>query len=411
MEAKRVPFYLGIDLNDRYAMISTFQPNMKEPSTISTILGSELYQIAVLLAKRKGLGQWYYGEDAVKMAKTSEMICVDALLRRALAGESIQLEGESYEAEELLVLFLKKLIQLSQKLGNPIYCDKLVITVERLTKENMELFWRIAPKLGFSREQFMVIDHRESFYYFALCQQDAICMHDVFLFEYEQDHLSYMGLSRNKRTRPQVVTIDEGSRTTMGEDRDADFLRVLQRAFDSRVVSSVFLSGEGFETDWMKNSKSFLCRGRRAFIGKNIFTQGACYAASVRAGDRPWPYIYMGENEMKFNICLMVKKQGKPVLFDLIEAGKNWFETSGECEVVLSGNTEIAFYKKLPNGTEAKLETLELTDLPRRPDRATRLRITAKPVADDKVEIIIRDLGFGEFFRSSDKSWRYTMSI
>lgn len=41
---------------------------------------------------------------------------------------------------------------------------------------------------------------------------------------------------------------------------------------------------------------------------------------------------------------------------------------------------------------------MELEDLPVRPDRTTRLRITASPVANDKIEVEIRDLGFGEFF-------------
>ena len=52
---------------------------------------------------------------------------------------------------------------------------------------------------------------------------------------------------------------------------------------------------------------------------------------------------------------------------------------------------------------------MELTDLPRRPDRTTRVRVVATPIADDKVSIEIRDLGFGEFFRGTDKVWKYTM--
>jgi hypothetical protein len=411
VEAKRTPYYLGIDLDDRFAMISYYQLNMGEPDTVSTVAGSEVYQIPVLLAKRKGLGQWYYGEDARRLAKTSEMICVDALLRRAVSHETIRMEDESFAAEELLTLFLKKLILLPQKLGNPIYCDRLVITVDHLTRENMELFWKIAPKLGFSREQFMVIDHKESFYYFALNQKPELWVHSVYLMECSANSLYYYALSRDVRTKPQVVSIAESSRQTLGADRDADFTKILQKAFDNKIISSVYLVGDGFDGEWMKNSLVLLCRGRRAFIGKNLYSKGACYAAFIRDRESEWPYIYMGENEMKFNISMKVKNQGKMEFFNLISAGRNWFETHGECEVVLSGDCEIDFWKQLPNSREAKIETLELNDLPARPDRTTRLRIKANPVADDKVEIEIRDLGFGELFRSTDKTWRYTMSI
>ena len=146
-------------------------------------------------------------------------------------------------------------------------------------------------------------------------------------------------------------------------------------------------------------------------MGRNLFSKGACYAArAVDLGDK-WKFIYMGENEMKFNLSLKVKNNGMISFFNMISAGKNWFEEKGSCEVILSGTHEIDFWKQLPNSREAKIETLELTDLPSRPDRTTRVRITAKPVADDKIEIELKDLGFGEFFRGTDKVWKYTMSM
>ena len=97
----RGPFYMGIDLNDKFAMVSYYQPNMEEPETVSTIAGGQRYQIPMILAKRKGIGQWYYGDEAQRLAKTCEMICVDNLLHRAVMGGNIQIESESYRAEEL----------------------------------------------------------------------------------------------------------------------------------------------------------------------------------------------------------------------------------------------------------------------------------------------------------------------
>ena len=412
MEQKRVPYYLGIDLTDQYAMIRFFQLNIRAPDTVSTVAGSGIYQIPLVLAKRKGLGQWYYGEDAKRLAKTSEVICIDFLLRRASLGESIHIEDETYPAEELLALFLKKIIALPQKLGNPVYCDRLVITVDRLSKENMELFWRIAPKIGFLKDQFMVIDHKESFYYFALNQKEELYLHDVYLFEYDQSGLYYYALTRDTRTTPQVVSIATSSRNVISEEnQDLDFLKVEQRAFENRIISSVYLVGDGFEGDWMKESLTYLCRGRRAFIGKNLYSKGACYAAAIRDMEDKWPYIYIGENEMKFNISIKVNNCGTMEFYNLISAGKNWFEISGECEVILDGKPEIDFWKQLPKSREAVIETLELTDIPKRPNKATRLRITAKPIADDKVEIEIKDMGFGELFRGTDKAWKYTMTM
>ncbi len=413
MEIKREPVILGIDLNHQYAMISYYQLNMKEPETISPIAGSQVYQIPALLAKRKMIGQWYYGEDARKMAKTSEVICVDALLKRAVAGEKIRMEEDTFEAWELLALFLKKVMELPLKLGNVTSCDKIVLSVERLSRENMEVFWKIAGKLGLKPEQFMVIDHKESFYYFALSQPESLWLHDVYLFEHDGKNIFSYGLKRNTRTKPQVISIKESIKLPMeeGDNKDQEFLQLLQRTFENQVISTIYLVGTGFEGDWLKNSLTYLCRGRRAFLGNNLYSKGACFAGAVREAEEHWNYIYMGENEMKFNLSLKVRDRGNLAFYTLISAGKNYFETRGVCEVILSGSGEIEFWKQLPNSREASIETLELTDLPSRPDRTTRLRITATPVSDEKIEVVIRDLGFGEIYRSTDKSWKYIMTM
>lgn len=411
MENNKNCYYLGIDLNDRYAMISYFQLNMKEPETVSTIAGSENFQIPLILAKRKELGQWYYGDEAKKMAQNPDMICVDQLMKRAVNGDKIVIDEETYPAEDLLTLFLSKIIALPQKLGNYSGFDKLVITVERLTKENMEMFWKIMPKLGLKPEQFMVIDHKESFYYFALNQKEELWLHDVYLFEFDKTNIRYFALKRNMRTTPQVITIEESPKKTMSGDLDIEFSRIIQKAFENKIISTVYLVGDGFDGEWMQSSLNILCRGRRAFVGKNLYSKGACFAAKARDLEDKWSFIYMGENEIKFNLSLKVKSKGALSFYNIISAGKNWFETKGQCEVILSDTTEIDFWKQLPNSREAKIETLELTDLPRRPDRTTRVRITATPVADDKIDIEIRDLGFGELFRSTDKVWNYTMTM
>lgn len=410
MENKR-NYYLGIDLNDKYAMISYFQLNMNEPETVSTIAGSENFQIPLILAKRKEIGQWYYGDEARKMAQNTDMICLDKLLSRAVNGDELVIDDETYPAEELLALFLNKITALPNKLGNTCDFDRLVITVDRLSKENMDMFWRIMPKLGLKPEQFMVIDHKESFYYFALSQKEDLWLHDVYLFEFDKTNIRYFSLKRSMRTTPQVVTIEESPKRTINGDPDIEFSRIIQKAFENKIISTVYLVGDGFDGGWMQSSLNILCKGRRAFVGKNLFSKGACYAAEVRDNEDKWRFIYMGENELKFNLSLKVKSKGALSFYNIISAGKNWFETKGQCEVILSDTTEIDFWKQLPNSREAKIETLELTDLPRRPDRTTRARITATPVADDKINIEIMDLGFGELFRGTDKVWHYTMTM
>ena len=55
---------VGLDLSDTCAMVSYLRDDMQKPETVSTITGSEVYQIPLVLGQKKGMGQWTYGEEA-----------------------------------------------------------------------------------------------------------------------------------------------------------------------------------------------------------------------------------------------------------------------------------------------------------------------------------------------------------
>ena len=63
----------------------------------------------------------------------------------------------------------------------------------------------------------------------------------------------------------------------------------------------------------MKESLSFFVQGRRVFMGKNLYSKGACYAAAGKCmtEENSWQFVYMGDNEMKVNVSLKVQSQGK----------------------------------------------------------------------------------------------------
>lgn len=407
------PFYLGIDLDDENAVVSFFQLNMREPETVSTVAGSEMFQIPMLLAKRSDVAQWYIGEEAAKIMLQQKDAGAGRLLGKAIRREKVFVDGEKYPAENLLVVYLKKLIYLAGSLGNPTAPDVLVISLDTISREVTKLFTDIAPRLGLLADQIMLVDRKESFYYFAYNQARDLTLHDVCLFDYREGKISCCRLERNLRTTPQVVSLTEQTHSMTAEnreERDAAFLQILTECITGHIVSSIYLVGDGFEGNWMKQSVSFMCRGRRAFMGKNLYSKGACYAAAVRRGGMEWPYVYMGDSEMKVNVSLKVRNRDKTEFCTLISAGDNWYETVGECEVILDGPPEIDFWLQLPESREAKVEKLQMVDMPERPNKTTRLRITAKPLSDKKVQVQIRDMGFGEIFKTSEKVWEYVMS-
>lgn len=404
-------YYIGIDMDDDNAVISYYKNGMREPETLSMIAGSEIYQIPVALVKKRGIGQWFIGEEAKKMALLQNEEVIDHLLSGALEKKQVTIENAVFEKEDLFVLYIKKLILFASRLGNPGLPDCLVVTVDALSRNITELFTKVAEELGLNRSKLILMDRKESFYYFAYNQKQELWLHDIFLFDCRGDEVKCCTVVRDAKTIPQIVTITEEKHALDRVHRDEAFYKILLDSFHGHISSSVYLVGDGFDGDWMKMSLSYMCKGRRAFIGKNLYSKGACYAAMVREQKTPWQYVYMGDNEMKVNVSLKVKNGGKSEFFSMISAGDNWYEASGECEVLLEDNKEIDFWLQLPHSRDAKIKKLELSDLPDRKPKTTRLRISAKPLSDSQVKIKIRDLGFGEIVKSSELAWEYTMSL
>lgn len=403
--------YVGIDLNEKHAMISYYTQGMSEPGTFSMVTGREVYQIPTCISKRSDTGQWVYGEEAKKYGKERKAVCVDGLLKKALAAESVEIGEMIYDLSELLFLFLKKLLLFVPQDGGDLWPDRLVITVENMNMEYRKLFGLFAEWLQMPSERLLLIDYRESFYYYVFSQSAELFVHDVALYYYTVGKLFCFLLSHDRKTRPQIVTIEEKRYESMLKERDEEFAEIIANTLSGKIFSSAYLIGDGFDGGWMKKSLSVICRGRRVFMGKNLFCKGACYGAAVKSGYEDWNYVYMGDNELKVNISLKVENQGTVKWLPLIHAGENWYEAGKECEVILSGTCAVDFWIQPPRSREAFVRSLELEDMPEREDKTTRLRITAKPVAADQIRFRIMDMGFGEIVKSSEKVWEYTMTV
>lgn len=402
--------YVGIDISSRNTVLSIYSSNMAEPATISTILGEENYSIPTVLAKRVGMSQWFFGEEAIRMSRLKEAVMVEELFNLALRDGQVFIDSETYSARELLIIFFKKIFSIPGPMAALTEIEKLVICVDQINLEVMELMNYVASKIGIQQSHVMLIDRSECFYYYALSQKPELFLYNVALFDYSGNNMVSCVLNRNQTTRPQLITLNVTNHGEITEDRDEIFDQIITETFGNSLFSSVYLVGDGFDGEWMKVSLSHLCKGRKVFLGKNLYSKGACYGGYIKDGKRDWPFIYIGDNDLKLNLSIKILENNVMKFFTLIDAGQSWYDVKGECEVILDGEPEIEFFIQRPESREAHSEVLELTDMPKRENRTTRLRIEARPVSDVAVSIIITDLGFGEISPASGKSWQHTIT-
>lgn len=397
---------VGIDFEDGYALVSYFNKNEEEPVTVSMVHGSDDFKIPLCVVKKKGIGQWLYGKEALLYSKENDMLCEENLLKRAERNEKVMIEDVEYSLQDLFFFYLKKLLGLPAKICGMQKYDKIAITVEDVNKDNMELFWICMEKLKFSIKDLYVCDHRESFCHYVLHQDETLSRHYSSMYEFEGDKLTVRFLTINIKTAPRLVSVIEESVKYDGMDKDSFLYGVSVENFNGKTVSSVFLTGEGFSGDWMKQSLKYLCSGRRVFLGENLYTKGVCYAP-----DEDNDYIYLGENEVKSNVSLKVSEHGTYKFVPLAEAGKNWYDQEYEYEILLKGESEIDFWIHDTNENKPKIITYVMNEWPGRTCEFTRVRVNAKPLSPSEIKVSIKDMGFGEISNSTGAISEYIIKL
>ena len=100
---------------------------------------------------------------------------------------------------------------------------------------------------------------------------------------------------------------------------------------------------------------------------------------------------------------------GSKAYYPLIEAGNNWYDCSASCEVLLDNRKELTFLVNHMGNTEKDKISMALPGLPIRPPKATRLHIELNYTSVKDCVITVRDMGFGELYPSSQKTWKETV--
>ncbi len=403
-------WYVGVDLGRNWTQVSCLHFGLPEPETKSTVAGSEACRIPTAICKRKSTGQWCLGEEAGRLAETGEGFYADDLWEKALGQEKVFL-GKEYQAEDLLMVFLRKVLHIALPPAGAAAMTKCVFSIEEVTEDAVRLLGRMAEKLELAPDQVEIQDHKESFYAYAVCQEKELWQHDVLLFYCDGEEVWQQRLSCDRNMEPMVASVEERRIGALPRDVkawDAAFAGMVREAESGRVVSSVYLIGSGFEGNWMRESLQAVCRGRRAFQGKNLYTKGACYSAMLSNHKDQAGTVYFCDYKVRENLMLKATKGDSTYFYLLAEAGINRHEAGKELRILLSGSASLDLWRQDPGSRGARVESLELPGLPSGEERC-RLSLSLCQKEGGGLSLVIRDIGWGSLRAGTGLEWEYEL--
>ena len=400
---------IGYDINPEFCQISVYNELSQEPETMEAMSEGGMIPLEMNYYK----GQWTFGKNAHRMNTVKGSESVTGLLDKAKAKEKVVIDHEEFEAVFLLADFVGETLKECKKI------DYLVFTVPQVDEDIRLLLKGIGLRLGISKENIYIEDYKESFCHYMFNQPRELWQYESALFYCNHDVISAYMLKELKtgyrKGKESFVTVEKVADAKMKEleavypvlnvDKakaaDEQFKRFIQSVFEKRMISSVFLTGEGFENDWYSNSRRVLCYGRRAFSGNNLFSRGACYTGISRNAAFYSGPVYLDETKMTEQISLKMRVRGEEVWYPLVSWGMHWYESDRQIEVLLEDSRKIEIrIDSLVTG-KAVVEKVDLSEFPERKNYAVRAKISIWFVSDRKCLITFEDMGFGEFFPST----------
>lgn len=396
---------VGIDLCDDY-------------TTICVYGGSGVTMIPTIVCREKGNektdgGHWYIGEEAYRKALAGGGVLTDKLLKLLKKGGTSTIYGRTYTAVELLAAFLRRVLALSEKQAGEI--SSLSIALHTAERDIMDKVLEAVLSIGLKREAVHLLSHAEAFIYYTLQQDKELYSNLVELFDLSDERLScyelrvMRGLSRNtvvaegrdleEAFQTEILKTDSGRKLA-----DRIMTGCAKRQMGKKIISSVFLTGRGFETtEWAVEFKNYVCQRRRVLAEQGIFARGAAlHAAEKLSMETTVPYLMLCDTRTDYELSLPVVINQRPSRLILAPAGESWYDYEAHVEVIPYGQNYVAVEVNPMDKFGARRELrLSLDKFPKRPEKCTRAALSVRLLDAHRIRLELEDEGFGELFPKS----------
>jgi hypothetical protein len=293
---------------------------------------------------------------------------------------------------------------------------KICITVSEFSIAILDALKAVMVRMEFAPSQWIFISHEESYAYYAYSQHRELYITGVMLLDYEKEGL-YTHLMTSIRKNGYDIILEENrayendvivsaAQSNLGiNEIENTLIECIQKSMGDKNPASIYLTGPGFDTGEFSNTFThFLCNRRKAFAGKNLYVKGACYCAYEEVYNKVFDHIILAcHHRITTGIEVDILERGIKKRFRIVKPGTNWYMAGRKMDFIIEDIRQIRLVMKPCNSAEEYEELIDISEIPYREGKTTRIRMEISFTADDRCLVTIKDRGFGDFVKSSNR--------
>ncbi len=429
--------YIGYDLGAGYGEISVFTEQDLNPVTLLSRKDATVFHFPCMLVKYKG--RFYAGFEALSIAGEEGAIVFEDLLELAMNQPTVVADGQRFETEYLLGLFLKLSLQLPEAYGKVEKVGGIMFTTyidedPALQNRVYEVLARATSQIFSKRTKLYLQTRSESIFYFLMHQEESLYREDTLLCDYQKEYLKSYYLQKHGTKAPFAVTVTridypdmlimppkaEELQIAAREDHlDETFRQVILDIEQKYDFGLSYVIGDGFKGNWMDRSLIRLCEHGRVFQGNNLYSLGACYC--LRQLVEPSPiledYKYFSNQDIPFDIGIYCRSQGiaggsaQPEYMTIFEQGSDYTACKRTLYLLPEGEESLVIEAKAVTETVPRQCIVDLKAFPHREAGLSKIKVSLKFLNCNTMQVLVEDVGLGQVKQGSGKVLQETFDL
>lgn len=301
------------------------------------------------------------------------------------------IEHEIFSLEKPWEYYVKKELNHS---SNP-SSHSIGVLFDKVEKEQVEKLDELRRMFHVSQKGLRLFTKEEAF--LGLMEQDSTWLEkgNAGLFDYTKEGLSYYYIWKSG-TKLAVSKTDVSKYMELSnrpEEKDIPFMEAVKGVLAKGVTSVIYLCGDGFQGNWMKESTNVLCNGRKVFFGNHVFVRGIIGEFLVaRDKEERRESLIMTSNGTKHNIYIEVHQDGHVKAYPLLKEGSTWMTSKNQ--VVIIGK-KLSCVQIQVESALSKEKGIVKVPLSNNKKEAGKFRVEAEYINEKQCRVRVYDLGLG----------------
>ena len=399
---------LGISINDKNVYVTSDKSN-------------QVIDYPFCISRNKDNTNFIIGNDVIRENKESNVLIVDDLLK-LIENEGVATLGQTkYSAKMLIGYFFKTLFM---SYGDIEY---VTIAINKFNYKILNVIKEAIFEILIDYNKFRLISFSEAFDRYVSRTDESFRENSIGLIDFTNLSLKYYELNRIKSSGDFEYWVVD---TNEYEPISIDIINSVQgvglcdsliknfavTSTQNKVYSGFIITGEGFVNYTIyREFMNYISSLTNVASETYLYAKGALIYSEDRIKNLDNNnIIHINDSRIFYDISLNAKVNFEDSLIDMIYAGEEWFYINKDAIIIVENDDDVSFeFTSIYDGNinNVLIRVCSSQDYKLRKNRTNKFNCHVIFIEQNRPNITIEDIGFGDFYEARHKVFQFSENI